>query len=106
MLAALALVPALLLGLAAGAHASRVTSPGAAPAGDDESDVVQLRDGTEQRGRVVLRDYDRVVLVQGSRTREIPREEVAAVDAIAATLTLLAKRVDAAEAEECAAESG
>lgn len=55
----------------------------AAPSGGSEpsADVVHLRDGSELTGRVLLRDWDGVLLRQGSRERRIPSEEIRVIDA-------------------------
>ncbi len=54
--------------------------------GNYAADVVELRDGGELRGRVLVHNYDGVVLRQGSREREIPAEEIRTVDALESRL--------------------
>ena len=53
---------------------------------DVPADVVELLDGTKIEGRVVFEDKDKIVVLVGTREREIERAKVAGVQSIAGSL--------------------
>lgn len=69
----------------------------ALPVAADDPDLVVLENGKEVECRV-LREGDDVVLVRiGSRTREIPRDEIASIDSVERSLREFLRRFDELE---------